>query len=84
MTALKLVKNDSNGFGTVDFGRILMPELATEQIESLLQVSGAFANGTSINSVQIVETRLVPESSSTSLFLLAMTTLFLFRRSTLP
>ena len=68
LSATRLFKSDSSGFGTIDFGPILLPGVTTAQIDSLLEVSGVFADGDAVETAQVVELQFVPEPTTAPVF----------------
>ncbi|MCA9217554.1 MAG: hypothetical protein KDB27_31010, partial [Planctomycetales bacterium] len=61
LTLTQLVKRDSRGFSTINFGPILRPGVGADEVESLIQVTGTFDGGAPIASFKIAEFKVVPE-----------------------
>ena len=80
LTPTTLIKSDSSGFGTIDFGPILLGGLTVEEFESAVDVTGVFASGGGVNSIQVVGLHTVPEPSATVLFLLMTLPVMAFGR----
>ena len=82
LTPTRLIKSDSNGFGTVDFGPILLGGMTPEEFESTVDVTGVFASGSGINSIQFVGLHTVPEPTAALLLLLSLPAVAIARRRT--
>ncbi|MCA9217555.1 MAG: hypothetical protein KDB27_31015 [Planctomycetales bacterium] len=81
LTEQRLLKKDSTGFSTVNFGPILRPDVEISEIERALHVSGSFLGGGLVQNSQVADLRSVPEPSAAGLVLVTAFLLLFSRRT---
>ena len=72
LTSKSLVKDQPDGFGTVNFGPILLPGVTSDQVENLIQITGLLSGGQPIGSVDVVHWRTVPEPTAYGLLVVIL------------